>query len=80
MLNNCISLFQDQFHNPTGFDIAGKVQVEIINPDERDDDIPQLVGGVRQAEFPITKGQALIQVPYTGLTHHRVYYLGKDRL
>ena len=52
---------QDEYDNPCGQTINGKVAMEIVS-ESTVKELPQLVGNSKKIELPMSKGQALIQV------------------
>ena len=58
---------QDSCGNTAGSGIDGKLVIDIVDVDGAGDP-PQFVGKARTVEFPMTKGQASVQVMYPVLS------------
>lgn len=52
---------KDKFGNPSGFDINGKIHVEVIDSNHVDE-VPVLVGNTTHLQLSLIKGRATVQV------------------
>ncbi|XP_066579517.1 structural maintenance of chromosomes flexible hinge domain-containing protein 1 isoform X2 [Amia ocellicauda] len=60
LVNNLRLKIMDEYDNPTGANLDGKVVVTIKSPNETDIEIPQFQGKVRQVQFNLSRGCAEI--------------------
>ncbi|XP_030908704.2 structural maintenance of chromosomes flexible hinge domain-containing protein 1 [Melopsittacus undulatus] len=52
----------DEYNNPTGTDLVGRIITKIKSPNEDDTEIPQFQGKVSTVEFPFNRGTAEINL------------------
>ncbi|XP_065524143.1 structural maintenance of chromosomes flexible hinge domain-containing protein 1 isoform X1 [Lathamus discolor] len=52
----------DEYNNPTGADLVGRIITKIKSPSEDDTEIPQFQGKVSTVEFPFNRGTAEISL------------------